>query len=176
MGEYICAFGSCAPAFVVNVWFDGLTAVGAGLAVAVAWHELQSARRENAVRATFAELDHEATAEWRARAQAWANFARAHDNDATKIAEALAAEGWGGPNVRDAVTIADRREFVAILLRYGGGDLETYLRWAASNVMNDWELMRDFVCKIRHEPENCEAYQDFEWLAGEARKRKSRDA
>lgn len=172
MSEFLCFFGGCRPAFEVNAWLDGLTALATTAAVVIAWYQIDSARHEVAVRATFAAIDFEATSkEWEEQTRKLTEFAAAHKFDGQAIAQALAtdfAAGRAGDNYVVANAVLTRREYMALLLRSGGGDLRTYLLWDAQRLINQWRWLRDLVLRFRRDSNNPNLYANFEWLVERA--------
>lgn len=174
--ELICALDACADAYIVNIWFGGLTAIAAILAVVAAWYQLAGGRHEEAVRATYKAIEFEASsAEWIAMRNKYSSTINSLDRDPELILEHVRALRHGGQDAEDVYVlraILNRYEYVGILLKSGGGDLNTYLLWFANTIVVDWDLLRPVVHFIRQDAQNSRLFETFEWLKNQAVRRK----
>jgi len=169
MVEKICAFGLCVDAFVLEVWFGGITALATVFAISIAWYELSSARQEAAVRATFNAIEYEASGEW-INILKQVRDLRLKYRSLDKLSEHLLADRIvNGADHRVIHTLLGRREYIAILLRSGGGDLRTYSRWSGPNLLNEWRVYKKYILEVRKH--SSEYLENFEWLVREFERR-----
>jgi hypothetical protein len=168
--EQICLLDACEHAFVVNTWFGAVTALAALTAVLIAWYQLASARHEEAVRATFALIEEE-TKSGIKTSHDFSDFIREHDLDPKKIADAMAGDRFAGKStgVQAAFALMNHREYVGTLLRFKGGDLQTYLRWNFVDLPTEWDALSGYILTLRQQTNTSFIFCDFEWLVQQAR-------
>jgi hypothetical protein len=163
--ERVCLLGVCADSFVVNVWFGGITAVAAAAAVYIAWYQLSSARHEAAIRATFDAIQYETSSKWIEVLRAVGSFAASCKNKEDFLSKMRVAQKSNSAEFQSVRELLNRREYVAILLRSGGGDLRTYRLWCGGAIHNEWTRFRDWIREVRKDGRNHEFLANFEWLA-----------
>jgi hypothetical protein len=164
MVERICILGGCVDSFVVNVWFGFATAVGTAAAAFIAWHQLSHVRREASIRATFDAVEFETSAEWREVLKTVRDFTRSSGNEKTLLARLTQSREDNGPEYRAVRALLARREYVALLLRSGGGDSRTYYLWCGDSIIDEWDDFRDYVYEVRKNAATKDYMENFEWM------------
>lgn len=76
-----------------------------------------------------------------------------------------------GEERKAILTLANHYEFMAVAIRYGAFDEDTYKSLEYSNVMRNWNVLKDFVEEARSKHGNHTWFQDFEKLANRWKKK-----
>ena len=165
--EQLCLFTICQEAYVLNAWFAGLTCLATALAVFVAWLQIAAARREGRVRATFDIVERETSPEFHDIIQK----CRALSDRPNNIESLQASSQNNGDDYRSVKALLDLREYAAIFFQSGGGDVDTYLKWAGPALAKEWSWLSEYIEWRRQVTKNPSLYEHAEWLAKQAQDR-----